>query len=73
MELEAYRMKSGALRQFSDVGGYTLLYLTKSNVLCAKCADKKDAAIECVDIYWNGNDIECDGGCGKMIEPSYGE
>lgn len=58
-------------------GGYTIEFVAADgSVLCADCAR---LAVLCdretlhYDTYDEGPEMECDGGCGKRLESSYGE
>ena len=61
------------LPQYSSIGCYTILYLSKaSEPLCADCAsDPENKADVCGD-FAEGAPIEC-AVCGKQIESSYGD
>lgn len=66
-----------AFPSFAWPGGYTIEYVTDDgSVLCADCARE---AVICdretlhYDTYDEGPDVECDGGCGHMLESSYGD
>ncbi|WP_422661592.1 hypothetical protein ACK8P5_26075 (plasmid) [Paenibacillus sp. EC2-1] len=54
-------------------GAYPIIYITLNGaILCADCASKEPKEVVKHDAYFEGPTIECDGGCGKMIESAYG-
>lgn len=70
------RRPNGQLPAYSDVGGYTLIYLTlpDNDTLCAECATKEldNTDTEVIyGVFWEGDPTSCDE-CGKSIESSYG-
>lgn len=72
--IERLMNEKGKLPNVSEVGGYTLIYVTDSNsVLCGDCATKEPKEIRKVSTYDEGATMECDGGCGTFIESSYGD
>lgn len=69
---EAYRTHDGALRRFTDLGGYPLIYIARDgSCFCAKCADDTKNAAYAVDVHWEGDPISCDD-CQCEIESAYG-
>jgi len=51
---------------------YPLILIPKDGeVICQDCANKSKQKCFEGDIYYEGNDIECDE-CGQMIESAYG-
>lgn len=61
----------GPLPRYTSFGSYSLVYLTKSSCLCAKCAEEAEDKVIDVRTHDEGDPIECDG-CEEEIESSYG-
>ena len=76
MSKTVYIAKINPLPNWTSIGGYTILYLSKKdNCFCGDCAsghEDKDDPIVKAGTYDEGPAIECNG-CGKMIESSYGD
>lgn len=80
--LKSFRDEAtGKFISFAWPGGYPIIYLDKNNsVFCPDCANDidpngeiPDDPIIAGDIFYEGAPMECDGGCGKMIESAYGD
>jgi hypothetical protein len=60
---------------FTELGGYTIIYIDKVDVLCATCAKEyheQTGEIPESDVYWEGPVIHCEN-CNAEIESSYGD
>jgi hypothetical protein len=80
IEQSAGRRIRGALRAFSEWGGYPIIYITQcGEVLCAACATVitdytpylEDDPIVAVDVFYEGADEHC-AECNAVVEPAYG-
>ena len=60
------------LNNFTAVGCYPLMYLTKTgDALCAECASE-DGTSATPEVNWEDRDLFCDA-CGARIESAYAE
>lgn len=77
-KIDKARMESEGLKDLpalSFPGLYPITYVCGGDVLCDVCATKRVMEGETVeyDIRWEGQSVECDGGCGTMLETAYGD
>lgn len=77
------RLSDGTLAEYTSLGCYPLLYLTKqNNILCPACArdDEEnhgkggdpDDPLEASDVNWEDASLYCDE-CSQRIESAYAE
>ena len=67
------RSADGKLPQYSSIGSYTILYVSKaSEPLCADCASDPENKADVCGTYDEGAPLECEI-CGATIESSYGD
>lgn len=74
--LPVYQHDDGTRPEATLLGGYPLLYFTRSSLtVCAACANdaEKDESDPVVasDVFWEGPALTCDD-CGVTIESAYG-
>ena len=80
IDTEQYDSPVGPLQRlpkFSFVGSYPLFYLSGADrIYCADCAahvELSEGIISYGHAHYEGSDLECDEGCGAVIETAYGE
>lgn len=69
---ELYNTETSTLKGYSEMGGYTLLYLDNNgSVYCNECAPNEIENIVKSFIHWEGEALTCEN-CGKELESEYG-